>query len=169
MEFTVERQKTNNQCSTCPNIDEWKSVVTIDGKTVISMHGYDPTDELTEKQAKLLSGDMQFTRQTEIKGNSFSDVKSVMRANDKPTLEKERVFEKEVAAPVVESVSLDDAKAALAELDNEVKPSPNQMELDALAAELATFEAIPTKQRTDKDRSEIKRIKNRINYLNRKA
>jgi len=134
MEFTVERQKINNQCSTCPNIDEWKSIVIIEGQPpVISMHGYDPTDELTEKRAKLLSG------------------------------------EAVTVTPVIESVSLDDAMSVLAELDNEVTPNPNKTELDALAAELAIFEAIPTKQRTDKDKSEIKRIKNRINYLNRKA
>jgi hypothetical protein len=133
MKFTVERQKSNNQCSTCPNIDEWKSVVTIDGETVISMHGYDPTDELTEKKAKLLSG------------------------------------EAVTVAPAIESVSIDDAKAVLAELDNEATHNTNKIELDALAAELATFEAVPTKQRTEKDKSEIKRIKNRINYLNRKA
>jgi hypothetical protein len=144
MEFTVERQKTNNQCSTCPNIDEWKSVVTVNGKTVISMHGYDPTDELTEKQAKLLSGEAE----------SKSGFIETPKCNNTATWQL---------------VSLDDAKAILAELDNEVASNPNQTELDALAVELVAFEAIPTKQRTDKDRSEIKRIKNRINYLNRKA
>ena len=55
MEFTIERQKATTTCTTCPYIDEWRVEVTINGKTTVSMYGYDPTAELTAKKAALLS------------------------------------------------------------------------------------------------------------------
>ena len=121
MQFKVEQQKAQSTCTTCPYIDEWRAEVTIDGKTTVSMYGYDPTDELTEKQAKLLSG------------------------------------EAVTVAPVVTEVSLDDAQAALAELDNESKPNDKQAEIDALAVKLESVT----------DKKERTKIKNRIQYLKR--
>ena len=66
--------------------------------------------------------------------------------------------------PEVTEVSLEEANELAANLDDEAVN-----EIAELTAELATFEAIAIKDRTDSDRSEIKRIKNRINYLKRKA
>jgi hypothetical protein len=121
MEFKVEQQKANQECSTCPHIDEWRVEVTINGKTTVSMYGYDPTEELTAKQAALLSGNP-----VEV-------------------------------APVITEVSLDDAQAALDELDKEAVTNPNQLEIDTLTAKLE--EVTDKKERT--------KIKNRIQYLKR--